>query len=67
MGSGVKFMSPESVKVYSVKEVAQILQTTRQQVRKMILNEEIAAVKVGREWRIPAERLEEFLENTEVI
>ena len=60
-------MSSEDVKVYSVKEVAQILQTSRQQVRRMIQNEELAAVKVGREWRIPAERLEEFLENTEIF
>lgn len=60
-------MSSEDVKVYSVKEVAQILQTSRQQVRRMIQNEELAAVKVGREWRIPAERLEEFLEDTEVF
>ena len=60
-------MSAEGLKVYSVKEVAKILQTSRQQVRKMILNEELAAVKVGREWRIPAERLEEFLEDTEIF
>lgn len=60
-------MSAEALKVYSVKEVAQILKTTCQQVRKMIQNEELAAVKVGREWRIPVERLEEFLENTEIF
>lgn len=60
-------MSTENVKVYSVKEVAQILQTSRQQVRRMIQNEELAAVKVGREWRIPAERLEEFLEDAGVF
>ena len=60
-------MSTEGIKVYSVKEVAQILKTTCQQVRKMIQNEELAAVKVGREWRIPVERLEEFLENTEMF
>ena len=60
-------MSTEGVKVYSVKEVAQILKTTCQQVRRMIQNEELAAVKVGREWRIPVERLEEFLENTEMF
>ena len=56
-------MSIEGLKVYSVKEVAHILQTSRQQVRRMIQNEEIAAVKVGREWRIPAERLDEFLDD----
>ena len=60
-------MSTENIKVYSVKEVAQILQTTRQQVRKMIQNEELAAVKVGREWRIPAERLDEFLDGVGVF
>ena len=54
-------MSAERPTVYSVKDVAQILKTTCQQVRKMIQNEELAAVKVGREWRIPSERLEEFL------
>ena len=54
-------MNVENIKVYSVKEVAQILQTSRQQVRRMIQNEELAAVKVGREWRIPAERLDDFL------
>lgn len=60
-------MSSEAVIVYSVKEVSQILKTTCQQVRKMIQNEELAAVKVGREWRIPAEKLEEFLEDTGII
>lgn len=60
-------MRAERITVYSVKEVSDILKTTCQQVRKMIQNEELAAVKVGREWRISAERLEEFLENTEII
>lgn len=60
-------MSSETVIVYSVKEVSQILKTTCQQVRKMIQNEELAAVKVGREWRIPSERLEEFLEDTGIF
>ena len=54
-------MMEDRIKVYSVKEVAQILQTSRQQIRRMIQNEELAAVKVGREWRIPAERLDDFL------
>lgn len=45
----------------SVKEVAAILKTTRQQVRKMIQNEELPAVKVGREWRVSSEALQDFL------
>ena len=40
-----------------------MLRTTGQQVRKMIVNEELPAVKVGREWRIPAESIRMFLEN----
>lgn len=47
--------------VYSVEETAKILKTSRQQVRKMIQNAELPAVKVGREWRISAEQLQEFI------
>ncbi len=47
--------------ILTVKEVAALLKTTCQQVRKMISNEELSAVKVGREWRIPMEFLVEFL------
>ncbi len=54
-------------KILTVKEVATLLRTTRQQVRKMITNEELAAVKVGREWRIPIEFLDDFIrENANV-
>lgn len=53
-------MIPE-LEVYSVKETADILKTSCQQIRKMIQNEELFAVRVGREWRIPAESLKEFL------
>ena len=48
--------------VLTVKEVAVLLKTTRQQIRKMIQNKEIPAVKVGREWRIPMESIRIFLE-----
>lgn len=50
-----------SLKVYSVKEVAAILKTSCQQVRKMIQNEELPAVKVGREWRITSDVILDFL------
>lgn len=33
--------------ILTVKETAALLKTTRQQVRKMIVNEELPAVKVG--------------------
>lgn len=47
--------------ILTVKEVAKLLKTTCQQVRKMIANSELSAVKVGREWRIPLECVKEFL------
>lgn len=51
--------------ILTVKEAAQLLKTTRQQIRKqirkMIANEELPAVKVGREWRIPMENIRMFL------
>lgn len=53
--------------VYSVKETAEILKTSHQQVRKMIQNQEIAAVKVGREWRITADGLQAFLDSAEMF
>ena len=53
------------IEVYSVKEAAAILKTSRQQVRKMIQSEELPAVKVGREWRITSDALQEFLEQGE--
>lgn len=37
----------------TVKEAALLLKTSRVQVRRMIQNGDLAAVKVGREYRIP--------------
>jgi len=46
----------------TVKEVAGLLKTSRVQIRKMIQNGELAAVKVGREYRIPLASIREFIE-----
>ena len=48
-------------RLLSVKEVAVLLQTSRVQVRRMIQSGELAALKVGREYRIPLEALQEFV------
>ena len=48
--------------ILTVKEVADLLKTTRQQVRKMIANEELPAVKVGREWSVLRSGIMEFFE-----
>ena len=58
-------LSESQIEVYCVKETAAILKTSRQQVRKMIQSEELPAVKVGREWRITSDALQEFLEQGE--
>ncbi len=47
--------------VLTVKETAALLKTSKQQVRKMIREEVLPAVTVGREWRIREAYLEEFL------
>ena len=49
--------------VYSVKEVAEILKTSQPQVRKMISDEVLPAVMVGREYRIYEEDLLAFLKS----
>ncbi len=46
----------------TVGEVAEYLQTSKQQVRKMIQSGELSAVRVGREYRIPVADLEAWLE-----
>lgn len=51
-------------RLLSVKEVAVLFQTSRVQVRRMIQSGELAALKVGREYRIPLAALEEFVQAT---
>ena len=45
----------------TVAETAALLKTTKQQVRKMISQQLIPALKIGREWRVSKESLNEFL------
>lgn len=48
--------------LFTVKEAAELLKTSRVQIRKMIQNGELPAVKVGREYRIPLVCLKEYIE-----
>ena len=45
----------------TVAETAALLKTTKQQIRKMINQQLIPALKIGREWRVSKEYLNEFL------
>lgn len=47
----------------TVAETAALLKTTKQQVRKMLAQQLIPALKIGREWRISRQYLEDFLRN----
>ena len=47
--------------ILTVKEAAALLKTSRQQIRRMIQNGELPAVKVGREWRITRNALLDYL------
>ena len=49
------------IELLTVQEAAALLKTSRQQVRKLIQNGKIPAVKVGRECRILYEALVQFL------
>ena len=49
------------MELLAVSEVAEILKTSRQQVRKMIRNELLPALMVGREYRVPRAYLEGFI------
>ena len=51
----------DMMELLTVVETAALLRTTKQQVRKMIAQQLIPAMKVGREWRISREYLEAFL------
>ena len=47
----------------TVAETAVLLKTTKQQIRKMIAQQLIPALKIGREWRIRKVYLEAFLQS----
>ena len=49
------------VRVLTVEEAASLLKVSKQQIRKMIREDTLPAIKVGREWRISEEYLEEFI------
>lgn len=51
------------MKLLTVQETAEQLKTSKQQIHKMIRNGLIPAMRIGREWRVSAEYLEQFLQS----
>ncbi|MFE0258392.1 helix-turn-helix domain-containing protein [Streptomyces sp. NPDC059010] len=50
-----------SEEVLTVKQVAEILKISEKTARKKLNNGEIKGFKVGREWRVSAEKFNEYL------
>lgn len=55
------------MELLTVKEAAELLKTSRVQVRKMIQAGDLLAVKVGREYRIPLAGIKDFIESNLLI
>jgi excisionase family DNA binding protein len=56
--------------MYSIEEVADMLNVNRNTVRRMLIRGELKGIKVGRLWRIKEEDLKEFLgieDNEEIV
>lgn len=49
------------IKVYTLDEVANILQVTRRTLYTYIKEGKLKAVKVGKYWRVPSETLQSFI------
>lgn len=50
-----------TIKVYTILEVAEILQVGRRAVYSYVRDGKLKAVKIGKEWRINEPDLKEFL------
>ena len=51
----------EDIKVYTLKEVEDILKVTQRTLYNYIKSGQLKAVKLGREWRVTDEELKNFL------
>lgn len=51
----------EDIKVYTLKEVQDILKVTQRTLYNYIKADQIKAIKLGREWRVTEEALQDFL------
>lgn len=56
-------MSKELPKIYTLREVEQILGVTQRTLYRWIDNGSLKAFKAGRTWRVSEEALQEFIDN----
>lgn len=52
----------ENKKLYTLEEVSKIVMVTRRTLYKYINDGKLDAVKIGREWRVSEDNLNDFLE-----
>ena len=55
-------MKLDSIKVYTIQEVADILKLSRQTIYNYVNQNKIKATKIGKEYRIEKAALESFLQ-----
>lgn len=48
-------------KIYSIHEIEEILQVTQRTIYNWIKSGKLKAVKIGKEWRVTEDALEDFL------
>lgn len=52
-------------KIYTPKEVAEILKTSERTVQEMFRSRKLKGMKVGKSWRISDEALQDFIDDTD--
>lgn len=50
------------MKVYTISQVAEVLQVCNETVKNEIKRNKLKALKVGTEWRIPGQNLDDYLQ-----
>lgn len=51
----------DDIKIYTMQEVADILKVTRRTVYTYVYNHKLKANKIGKEWRVSHEDLQDFI------
>ena len=56
-------MTADSMKLYTLQEVANILRVSRQTIYNYVTAKRLRAAKIGKEYRVTEEDLQEFIKN----
>jgi excisionase family DNA binding protein len=60
-------MSALDTAYYTVNQIAELLMVHRETVRRWILDEQLGAIMIGREYRISKSDFETFLDNRKLL